>query len=86
MLAQTVAVLVLPCVAVGVGKTVNVNVVDADEQVPLLTVMVSVTVAPDDLSAALKVYDGVSVVALLTIPLLPEVLLAVHAIVPLLDA
>ena len=49
----------------------------------MLTVMVKVTVAPDDISAALKLYVGVSVVALVTEPLVPDVLLAVHAIVPL---
>ena len=62
---------------------VSVNVVDAEVQVPLLTVMVSVTVAPDEISAELNVYDGVRVLALLTIPLLPEVVLAVQAMVPL---
>ena len=60
---------------------VRVNVVVADVHGALLTVIVSVTVAPDNISAALKLYVGVSVE-----PLVPEVLLAVHAIVPLPDA
>ena len=62
---------------------VRVNVVDADAQVALLTVIVRVTVAPDDISAALKLYVGVTVVALVIDPLVPDVLLAVQAIVPL---
>ena len=48
--------------------------------------MVSVTVAPAAISAGLKVYVGVNVVPLVTVPLVPEVLLAAHEIVPLLDA
>jgi hypothetical protein len=55
VLAQTVAVSVLPCVAVGAGAIVRVNVVEADAQVALLTVIVSVTVAPEVMSAALNV-------------------------------
>ena len=53
---------------------------------PLLTAIVSVTVAPEAISAGLKVYVGVSVVPFVIAPLVPDVLLAVHAIVPLLDA
>lgn len=64
----------------------RVNVVVAEAHDALLTVIVRVTVAPDDISAALKVYVGVRVVALVTTPLVPDVLLAVQAIVPLLDA
>jgi hypothetical protein len=43
------------CVAVGEAEIFNVNVVVAGVQVPLLTVIVRVTVAPDDLSAALEI-------------------------------
>lgn len=52
----------------------------------LLTVIVRVTVAPDDLSAALKVYVGVSVVPFVIVPFVPEVLLADHEMVPLVEA
>ena len=64
----------------------SVNVVEAVAHMPLLTDIVSVTEAPDAISAALKVYVGVSVVPFVTVPFVPEVLLAAHEIVPLLDA
>ena len=64
---------------------VRVNVVVADVHGALLTVIVSVTVAPDNISAALKLYVGVSVEPLVIVPFVPEVLLADHEIVPLVD-
>ena len=76
----------LPCVAVGAATTVSTKVVVAAAHGLLLTVIVRVTVAPEDISAALKLYVGVRVVPFVIAPLVPEELLAVHAIVPLLDA
>ena len=64
---------------------VRVNVVVADVHGALLTVIVSVTVAPDNISAALKLYVGVSVEPLVIVPFVPEVLLADQEIVPLVD-
>ena len=75
----------LPCVAVGAPTTVSVKVEVAVAQMPLLTDMVSVTVAPEAISAALKLYVGVRVAPLLIVPFVPEVLLADHEIVPLLE-
>jgi len=63
--------------AAGVASIISVNVVVAVlGLVP--TVMVRVTVAPLARSAVLNVYVGVYVVALVIVPALPEVLLAVH--------
>jgi hypothetical protein len=84
--AQTVAVLVAPAVATGSGVMVRLNVVLAGAQIPpSSTVMVSVTVAPEAISAALKLYVGVSVPLLVKVPFVPDVLLAVQVIEPFVD-
>ena len=72
-------------VGVGVTLMVSVNVAVAAVHGLLLTVMVSVTVAPEAISAALKLYVGVRVAGLDTVPVVPDVLLAVHKIVPLVE-
>lgn len=55
MLAHVVADVVVPAVAVGSCRIVSVNVVDDGAHMPpSLTVIVKVTVAPDAISAALK--------------------------------
>jgi hypothetical protein len=59
-----------------------VNVVVAAAHGAPLTVIVSTTVAPDVLSAALNVYVGVNVVPLEITPRVPEVVVADHEIVP----
>ncbi len=73
-----------PWFVAGTGVTVSVKVVVAGAHPPpSLTVIVSVTVPPELISAALKLYVGVSVPALEIVPALPDVLLAVHVMVPL---
>lgn len=53
--AQAVAVVVAPAVARGSGVTIRLNVVLAGVHMPpSSTVIISVTVAPDAISAALK--------------------------------
>jgi hypothetical protein len=65
---------------------VSVNVVAAlGHTPPSSTVIVSVTVAPEEISDGLKLYVGVVVVALVTDPVVPDVLLAVQVILPLAD-
>jgi hypothetical protein len=54
--------------------------------IPLLSDIVNVTVAPEAISAALKLYVGVRVVPLVIVPLVPDVLLADQESVPLLAA
>jgi hypothetical protein len=55
LLAQVVADVVAPAVATGRRRIVRVNEVDAGAHMPpSSTVIVSVTVAPDAISAALK--------------------------------
>jgi hypothetical protein len=73
-----------PSVSVGAPYALIVKVA-VDVQPPgLLTVMVSVIVAPFATSFALKVYVGVLPVApAVMLPGLPDVLLDVHSIVPL---
>ena len=64
---------------------VSVNVVLAEVQGLFATVIVRVTVAPFVTSAGLKLYVGVSVLPLVIVPFVPELLTAVHVIVPLVD-
>ena len=86
MFAHTVAAVVGPAVAAGKGSMVRVKIVDTGAHIPpSSTVKVSVTVAPDAMSAALKLYVGVSVVPLMMNPVVADVLLAVHVILPLAD-
>jgi len=83
--AHTTAEVVEPAVAVGPPYALIVKVVVDGVQPPrLLTVMVSVIVAPCAISLALNVYVGVAVVEpAVMLPGLPDVLLDVHSIVPL---
>jgi hypothetical protein len=81
---QTFADVVEPSVSVGAPYALIVKVV-VDVQPPaLLTVMVSVIVAPLAISFALKVYVGVVLVdPAVMLPGVPDVLLRVQSIVPL---
>ena len=75
---------VLPAVAVGPPYALMVNVVDDVQPPGLVTVMVSVIVAPFAISFALNVYVGVvPVEPAVMLPGLPDVLLRVQTIVPL---
>ena len=57
-------------------------VLEGAAHVALNTLMVSTTLAPLAISAALKLYVGVSVLPLRMEPTVPEVVLAAHEIVP----
>ena len=83
--AHTLAEVVEPAVAVGAPYALIVKVVvDGAHPPALLTVMVSVIVAPLAISFALNVYVGVGVVEpAVMLPGLPDVLLRVQTIVPL---
>ena len=84
MAPQTLAEVVGPSVSVGAPYALIVNVVDDVQPPGLLTVMVSVIVAPLAISFALNVYVGVvPVEPAVILPGLPDVLLDVHSIVPL---
>ena len=76
--------MVLPAVEVGAPYALIVNVCVELAQPGLLTVMVSVIVAPLAISFALNVYVGVvPVEPAVMLPGLPDVLLRVQTIVPL---
>jgi hypothetical protein len=82
--AHTLAEVVEPAVAVGAPYALIVKVVADDVHPALLTVMVSVIVAPLAISFALKVYVGVVPVEPdVMLPGVPDVLLRVQSIVPL---
>ncbi len=61
---------------------VKVKVVVAVGQVAFDTLIVNTTVAPEAISAPLKLYVGVSVVLFVIDPKAAEVVVAVHDIVP----
>ena len=84
MAAHTTAEVVEPAVAVGAPYALIVKVAVEGAHAPgLLTVMVSVIVAPLAISFALNVYVGVvPVEPAVMLPGLPDVLLDVHSIVP----